>query len=130
MSLGYFFFGKRDNSNIFRFKLVEDNYRMLCCITTNLLAEEALSNVSTPMALDVIAQVGAIQTIPGESEFDQLQLDTVLENSPTEESESFSEVIHDNEPIDDLDKRLKEHRRSRAKTFRKVSSLFNRIFGE
>lgn len=65
---------------------------MLCCITTDLLAEESYS--------------------------------------PTDESGSCLEGTYDNEPSDDLAERLKEGRRRRAKAFRKVTNLFNKIFGE
>ena len=85
-----FFFGKRENNNSFRFQLIKDDFRMLCCITTDLLTEEFFSDVSVPM----------------------------LSSDITEE------------PSDDLDERLKEVRRRRAMTFRKVTNLFNKIFGE
>lgn len=49
---------------------------------------------------------------------------------PIEDAVSLLESAQALEPTDDLDARLAEGRRSRAKTFSKVTNLFNKIFAE
>lgn len=66
---------------------------------------------------------------------DEMQ-DAVQTIPPIEDAVSLLESTHELEPThelestDDLDARLAEGRRSRAKTFSKVTNLFNKIFAE
>ncbi|QUY43975.1 hypothetical protein [Acaryochloris marina] len=67
---------------------------------------------------------------------DEIQDAAVQTIPPIEDAVSLLESTHELEPThelestDDLDARLAEGRRSRAKTFSKVTNLFNKIFAE
>ncbi|MGR3279789.1 hypothetical protein ACSYAD_32550 [Acaryochloris marina NIES-2412] len=72
----------------------------------------------------------AMQHQPIKPEPDYEQLDMVLDLDPLGDIGSLLQGTPDSGQSDDLDERLKEGRRRRAKTFRKVTNLFKKIFGE
>lgn len=82
--------------------------------------------LSNPVASE-LKVVEPLQTSNPQPDKVQEALQTI---PPVEDTVSLLESTQELEPTDDLDARLAEGRRSRAKTFSKVTNLFNKIFAE
>lgn len=83
--------------------------------------------LSNHVAPEVVEK--SLQTSNSKPEPDGMQ-DSLQNIPPIEDAVSLLTSAHDLEPNDDLDARLVEGRRRRAKTFGKVTNLFNKIFAE